>query len=123
MAPNDTYDSDPATGSEIDIMEYVPFTGPNYSLMNLFHAAVIGDLDVGRAEPPEQAPTLESTTCVSTVSSEGRATSRLGVGPGARSRCVARSTRWPVRTWRTGVNGSTRAVGVRDLVAYLVLSL
>ena len=60
MAPNDTYDSDPATGTEIDIMEYVPFTGPNYSLMNLFHAAVFWDLDAGRAEPPEHAPFIDA---------------------------------------------------------------
>jgi hypothetical protein len=35
------YSGDPANGSEIDIMEYVPFSNSSYTLMNLFHTAVI----------------------------------------------------------------------------------
>ncbi len=54
MSPNNTYDGKTNTGTEIDVMEYVPFTGPNYSLMNLFHSAVWwGDAKgTGSAEPP-----------------------------------------------------------------------
>jgi hypothetical protein len=60
MSPNNTYDGVPATGSEIDVMEYVPFTGPQYSLMNLFHSAVIWDKAAGHAEPPENAPFVDA---------------------------------------------------------------
>lgn len=34
------YTGDPLKGSEIDVMEYVPFEGEQYSLMSLFNAAI-----------------------------------------------------------------------------------
>jgi hypothetical protein len=56
MSPNDTYDGEPSTGSEIDVMEYIPFTGPQYSLENLFHSAVWWEQPEGISEPPPGGP-------------------------------------------------------------------
>ena len=59
MSPNDTYDGDLSTGSEIDIMEYIPFVGTQYSLMNLFHSAVWWEQPDGHVEPPPGSPYVD----------------------------------------------------------------
>jgi len=47
------YTGDPAKGSEIDVMEYVPFQNDAYSLMNIFNAAVhIANGGPTSASPP-----------------------------------------------------------------------
>jgi hypothetical protein len=49
---DDPYEGDAALGSEIDIMEYVPYEGSNYSIMNRFNSAIhIEDGGVS-AKPP-----------------------------------------------------------------------
>ncbi|MDQ8193875.1 hypothetical protein QEH59_05535 [Coraliomargarita sp. SDUM461004] len=53
------YTGDAALGSEIDVMEYVPFKGPNYSLMNKFNAA-IHIRDGGKSVQPPQPHGLVS---------------------------------------------------------------
>lgn len=47
------YSGDPAVGSEIDLMEYVPFVCDNYTLMNKFNAAVhLADNNTKTVNPP-----------------------------------------------------------------------
>lgn len=57
MSPHDTYDGNPATGSEVDVFEYVPFTNSSYTLDTLYHAAVHWRSDgTGTSKPAPFAP-------------------------------------------------------------------
>lgn len=55
------YDGNPATGTEVDVMEFVPFEGPNYTLNDKFHVAnfwgdELGNAGGGQSEPPLNLP-------------------------------------------------------------------